>query len=61
MRQTSSRDLRGYNEYWDRYDGQVEAAVDQLNDGYLKHNQQESGVKSYGMMVDLLLAWRQAG
>lgn len=55
------RDLRGYNEYWDRYEGQVEAAVDQLNDGYLKHNQQESGVKSYGMMVDLLLAWRQAG
>ena len=32
------RDLRGYNEYWDRYEGQVEAAVDQLNDGYLKHN-----------------------
>ena len=35
--------------------------VDQINDSYLKHNQQESGVQSYGMMVDLLLAWRQAG
>lgn len=55
------RDLRQYNAYWDGYEGKVEAVVDQINDGYLKHNQQESGVQSYGMMVDLLLAWRQAG
>lgn len=55
------RDLRQYNAYWDSYEGQVEAVVDQINDSYLKHNQQESGVQSYGMMVDLLLAWRQAG
>lgn len=55
------RDLQQYNAYWDSYEGQVEAVVDQINDSYLKHNQQESGVQSYGMVVDLLLAWRQSG
>lgn len=27
-----------------------------VNDSYLKSNRQEDGVKSYGRMVDLLLA-----
>lgn len=52
------RDLLSYNAYWDRYEGALEAAVTSVNDTYLKLNQQQSGVKSYGLMVDLLLAWR---
>ena len=28
-----------------------------MNDTYLKFNKQEDGVNSYGMMVDLLLAY----
>ncbi len=51
------RDLRDYNAYWDSFEGPVEEAVDTVNDTYLKFNKQENGVKSYGMMVDLLLAY----
>ncbi|MDY5674892.1 MAG: DUF3810 domain-containing protein [Eubacteriales bacterium] len=51
------RDIAAYNQYWDRYDGQVEEAFDSINDSYLKFNLQENGVKSYGMMVDLMLAY----
>lgn len=51
------RDLSAYNAYWDAYEGEVQEAVDTLNDNYLKFNQQQDGVKSYGMMVDLMLAY----
>ena len=55
------RDLAHYNAYWDSFEGPVEEAATTLNDNYLKFNQQESGVKSYGMMVDLILAYFAAG
>ncbi len=55
------RDLRNYNAYWDAFEGPVEEAATTLNDNYLKFNQQEDGVKSYGMMVDLILAYYAAG
>ncbi len=51
------RDLHTYNAYWDRYEGKIEESVNEMNNKYLKHNQQEDGVKSYGRMVDLLLAY----
>lgn len=54
------RDLTDYNAYWDSFQGPVEEFTDNLNDSYLKFNDQEHGVKSYGMMVDLLLAYRAA-
>ena len=38
-------------------DTKVEEAFDSINDSYLKFNLQENGVKSYGMMVDLMLAY----
>lgn len=53
------RDLRDHNAYWKRYEGPVEELSNRVNDGYLKHNQQPAGIKSYGEMVDLLLAWRE--
>jgi len=53
------RDIKAYNAYWDNYEGEVEEAFTSINDNYLKFNQQEEGVKSYGMMVDLLLAYRE--
>ena len=55
------RDLANYNAYWDSFEGPVEEAATTLNDNYLKFNQQESGVKSYGMMVDLILAYFAEG
>ncbi|MDD3919900.1 MAG: DUF3810 domain-containing protein [Eubacteriales bacterium] len=51
------RDIKHYNAYWKAYEGPVEEAMTEMNDNYLKYNRQESGVKSYGEMVDLLLAW----
>lgn len=51
------RDIADYNKYWGAYEGPIEEAVDNMNDTYLKFNKQEDGVNSYGMMVDLLLAY----
>ncbi len=52
-----NRDLAAHNAYWDQYQGPIEEAASQANDNYLKHNAQNSGVKSYGEAVDLLLAY----
>lgn len=49
-------DWRGYFRYWDRYKGPVQQAAQSVNDAYLKVQGQADGVKSYGRMVDLLLA-----
>ncbi len=52
------RDLADYREYYKEYADKPEAHVGQsVNDTYLKHNDQPDGVKSYGNMVDLLLAY----
>ncbi len=57
-----SRDLIANNEYWDQFEKPVvgETTVgeiaDKVNDAYLKANDQEDGTKSYGRVVDLLLA-----
>ena len=53
------RDLTNHNAYWDQYRGTVSEVSDKINDAYLKANSQEDGVKSYGRMVDLLLAWNR--
>lgn len=55
------RDILAYNAYWESYEGALEEAVTEMNDTYLKYNQQDSGVQSYGLMVDLLLAWYSQG
>lgn len=54
-------DLIYEDEYWDKLRSTdayqaVEAASDRVNDTYLKVNGQSDGVKSYGKMVDLLIA-----
>ena len=49
-------------EYWQEYDTPIGQVAEAINDTYLKANQQEEGTRSYGMMVDLLIAWyRNAG
>ena len=51
------RDLRANNEYWDQFeDKKVAEVANKVNDTYLKANEQEDGVQSYGRDVDLLLA-----
>lgn len=49
-------DIRSRNAYWSRYEGKVREAASSANDAYLKVMSQSDGVKSYGMVVDLLIA-----
>lgn len=51
------RDFTAYNAYWNAFSGEVRQSADRRNDAYLKHNSQQSGIKSYGEAVDLLLAY----
>jgi len=52
-------DIRANNEFWRQYEGKAAEAANQWNDTYLKSNNQADGVKSYGRMVDLMLAYRR--
>lgn len=56
-------DLLANSLYWDQFEDTVISSIaNQVNDTYLKANDQTDGVQSYGRMVDLLLAWyRQYG
>ena len=51
------RDSDANSLYWEQYDTPVAEASNKVNDTYLKANGQEDGVRSYGRMVDLLLAY----
>lgn len=50
-------DLNANNEYWAKYETPVAEVASSINDSYLKANSQDDGTKSYGRMVDLLLAY----
>lgn len=51
------KDIRANSEYWHQYeDTAVSTISNKINDTYLKANAQTDGVKSYGRMLDLLLA-----
>lgn len=49
-------DFKYDQNFWAKYSGPVEKFNDKINDTYLKSQNQASGTKSYGAMVDLLLA-----
>lgn len=51
------KDIRDNSAYWTKFEGTVVSTVsNKINDTYLKANAQTDGVKSYGRMLDLLLA-----
>lgn len=52
-------DYAANREFWASYDGPFRNFAQQANDAYLKANDQSDGVRSYGRMVDLLLAERR--
>ena len=52
----ANRDFEDWKNYWARYDGPVDQLSTNINNIYLMANRQTDGVKSYGRMVDLLLA-----
>ncbi len=52
-----NRDYAANSEYWKQYEKTViSETANEINDTYLKQNDQEDGVQSYGRVVDLLLA-----
>ncbi len=50
------RDLQNEQAYWKQFQGITKKVANKMNDTYLKLNGEEDGVKSYGRMIDLLLA-----
>lgn len=46
-------------QFWASHDGPLREVAQQANDAYLKANDQTDGTRSYGRMVDLLLASRR--
>lgn len=52
-------DLRENSIFWNRYEGKVAEVSNQWNDTYLKMNDQTEGIRSYGRMVDLMLAYHK--
>jgi hypothetical protein len=50
------RDLAENAKYHAKYDGPVREAFSKSNDAYLKANNQTDGERSYGRMIDLVLA-----
>jgi hypothetical protein len=51
------KDMEFSRNYWKQFDTKVSEVADKINDTYLKANNQQDGVRSYGRMVDLLLAY----
>lgn len=51
------RDYYYNHDYWKQYETPVADVADAVNNAYLQANAQADGVKSYGRMVDLLLAY----
>jgi hypothetical protein len=55
------RDLEALGQFWQRYEGPVSEMSDKVNDAFLKANRQQDGVKSYGRMADLVIAYIAGG
>ena len=50
-------DLAAYSKHVSQYRGWANDLQSDVNDLFLKSNGQKAGVESYGLMVDLLVAW----
>ncbi len=48
-------DIKNSREYWKLREGKMEETMTNMNDSYLKSNNQEQGIKSYNGVVKLLL------
>ena len=50
-------DWRDNNDYWAALESPVEDKAQDIYDGFLKNNDQELGIQSYGACVDLLVSY----
>jgi len=53
------RDVEAVWTWSRRYQGAVRRTAERVNDGYLKSQGHALGIRSYGRMVDLMLAERR--
>ena len=53
-------DREAAHEHYARYEGTFEEVGTAVNDTYLKSFGEASGVRSYGLVVDYLIAWQRA-
>ncbi|MFB3907433.1 MAG: DUF3810 domain-containing protein [Candidatus Eisenbacteria bacterium] len=53
------RDLRAIRSFWQRHAGPTADVAERVNDAYLKASGDRRGVRSYGRMIDLLLAYEE--
>ena len=51
------KDLNAQSAYWKNFETPVAETASTINDTYLKSNSQSDGVKSYGNMIDLTIAY----
>lgn len=54
-------DWQAARTHYDRYESAFEKVGDAVNDRYLKGFGEESGIRSYGLVVDYLVAWHNLG
>ena len=52
-------DYRDTHEHYEAYKGTFKKVGRAVNDGYLKSFDEAQGVRSYGLVVDYLIAWQQ--
>ncbi len=57
--QAALTDLSYNNAYWDAFQGKVAEVSTRVNDTYLKLQNQQDGIQSYGRVVDLMLAYHR--
>ena len=55
--QEMANDWNANNAYWAELSSPVEETAEQVYDSFLKGNDQELGIRSYGACVDLLVAY----
>lgn len=52
------QDIQAEDDYWEQYRNKPVSQISgEIYEGYLQSNNQQSGLKSYGEMIDLLLAY----
>ena len=52
-------DINAYHDHWKQYEGKTAKVADSINNAYLVINGESDGVKSYGKVVDWMLAYRE--
>ncbi|HWQ51547.1 MAG TPA: DUF3810 domain-containing protein, partial [Terriglobales bacterium] len=52
-------DIVEYYAHIEKYEGFIEELHSKINDLFLKSNGEEQGIASYGMVVDLIVAWNE--